>query len=75
MNECQFCNKIYNTQKLKETYWAERDVVNCITHNEDDNTYNIWHGCEDDYYSDEIFKMKFWFPSKPSLRAFRSNFQ
>lgn len=41
MNECSFCNKIYNTQKLKETYWADRDVENCITHNEEDNTYNI----------------------------------
>ena len=38
MNECQFCNKIYNTQKLKATYWVDRDVVNCITHNEDNNT-------------------------------------
>lgn len=59
MNECSFCNKIYNTQKLKETYWADRDVVNCITHNEEDNTYNIWHECEDDCYSDEILEINF----------------
>lgn len=59
MNECNFCNKIYNAQKLKETYWTDRDIVNCITYNEEDNTYNIWHECQDDYYSDEILKINF----------------
>lgn len=56
---CNFCNKIYNEYELNSQYWADREVYNCITYNESDNTYNFWHECDDDdYYTGNIMEIK-----------------
>lgn len=59
MNTCEFCNKIYDTQELNETYYRDREFMNYITYNRDDDTYNIWHECDDDYYSGEVLEINF----------------
>lgn len=59
MNTCEFCNKIYDTQELNETYYRYREFMNYITYNRDDDTYNIWHECDDDYYSGEVLEINF----------------
>ena len=33
--------------------------MNYITYNRDDDTYNIWHECDDDYYSGEVLEINF----------------
>lgn len=59
MNTCEFCNKIYDTQELNETYYRDREFMNYITYNRDDDTYNIWHECDDDCYSGEVLEINF----------------
>ena len=49
--ECPFCH-----EEVEVDY---NDVVNCITYNEENNTYSIWHECQDDYYSDDILEINF----------------
>ena len=58
MNECWFCNKIYDTKELYEMDSWDREVC-CITYNKNDNTYNIWSECDDYYYSGEILEINF----------------
>ena len=45
---CDFCNKIYNEDELNSQYC--REVCDCITYDENNNHYNFWHECDDDYY-------------------------
>ena len=58
MNECWICNKIYDTKELFEMNSWDREVC-CITYNKNDDTYNIWSECDDDYYSGEILEINF----------------
>ena len=58
MNECWLCNKIYDTKELYEMDSWDREVC-CITYNKNDDTYNIWSECDDDYYSGEILEINF----------------
>lgn len=56
---CDFCNKMYNEEKLNNQYWADHEKVNCITYDENNNTYSVWHECEDDYYTGNIMEIKY----------------
>lgn len=56
---CDFCNKIYNEDELNNKYWADREEVDCITHDENTNTYSFWHECIDDYYTGNIMEIKY----------------
>lgn len=57
--QCDFCNTIYNTSKLKKQYWADREVCNCITKDKDDEEYYLWNECEDEYYTGNIMEIKY----------------
>ena len=53
---CDFCNKIYNEDELNSQYC--REVCDCITYDENNNHYNFWHECDDDYYTGNIMEIK-----------------
>ena len=59
MNRCQFCNKIYDIQKLEQICLKEEDVFNCIMHNKKNDTYCIYHKYGDNYNSNEILEINF----------------
>lgn len=54
---CDFCNKIYNEDELNSQYC--REVCDCITYDENNNNYNFWHECDDDYYTGNIMEIKY----------------
>ena len=54
METCYFCNKIYNEDELNGQYC--REVCDCITYDENNNNYNFWHECDDDYYTGNIME-------------------
>lgn len=56
---CDFCNEIYDEFKLNTTHPMNREFCNCITYDENDNTYNLWNECEDDYYTGNIMEIKY----------------
>lgn len=59
---CSFCEKIYDVEKLRNMSWTDRyklGVTNCITFDKENNTYGIWHECDDDYYSKTILEINF----------------
>lgn len=58
-NDCEFCNKIYNTSDLKQQYCADREVCDCITYDENIEEYCLWHECVDDYYTGNIMEIKY----------------
>lgn len=58
-NNCDFCNKIYNEDELNNKYWLDREEVNCITYDENNNIYSFWHECDDDSYTGNIMKIKY----------------
>ena len=59
METCDFCNTIYNANKLKKQYWSDREVCNCITKDKDDEKYYLWNECMDDYYTGNIMEIKY----------------
>lgn len=54
---CSFCNKIYNEDELNGQYFHE--VCDCITYDENNNNYNFWHECDEDYYTGNIMEIKY----------------
>lgn len=57
---CDFCNEIYDEFKLNTTHPMNREgFCNCITYDGNDNTYNLWHECGDDYYTGNIMEIKY----------------
>lgn len=56
---CDLCEKIYDEEKLKNTYWGDREYSDYITHNEEHDSYYLWHECQDDYYSGNIMEIKY----------------
>ena len=67
MNKCYFCEKIYDTKTLKNMSQEDRkklcqkewELYCVITHNTEDDTFNIWSECDDDYYSGEVLEINF----------------
>lgn len=68
MNKCYFCEKIYDTKTLENMSQEDRkklcqknmwEVYCVITHNTEDDTFNIWSECDDDYYSGEVLEINF----------------
>ena len=50
-SHCDFCDEAYDEIKLNLTHPMNREgFCNCIAYDEN-NTYNFWHECEDDYYT------------------------
>ena len=58
-NDCEFCNKIYDAFELKQQYWADREVCDCITYDEAFKAYHLWHECVDDYYTGNIIEINY----------------
>lgn len=54
---CDLCEKIYDVEELRNTYWSEREYSNYITHNEEHDSYHLWHECDDSYYSGTIMEI------------------
>ena len=67
MNKCYFCEKIYDTKTLenmsqedrKKLCQKGRELYCVITHNTEDDTFNIWSECDDDCYSGEVLEINF----------------
>lgn len=67
MNKCYFCENIYDTKTLenmsqedrKKLCQKELELYCVITHNTEDDTFNIWSECDDDYYSGEVLEINF----------------
>ena len=67
MNKCYFCEKIYDTKTLENMSQEGRnklcqkkwELYCVITHNTEDDTFNIWSECDDDYYSGEVLEINF----------------
>lgn len=59
MNNCDFCKEIYDYDELMYKNRWDRNISLCITFDKEDNTYNLWAECEDDYYTDNITEINY----------------
>ena len=59
LDTCYLCEEIYDEEELRNMHWSEREYSNYITHNEEYNSYHLWHECDDSYYSGIIMKIKY----------------
>ena len=57
---CNFCDKVYDESELNSLHPMDRDgFLNCVTYDKEDDTFCLWHECEDDYYTGNIMEINY----------------